>query len=183
MDCWNLFEYPINLVASICESYDPQEDSVPDLDGSVEYVLGTLYYEEEELLTKHYKSRVPCNEIAEDYGISTGEVKSMMEKVLNKIRKSERYDIIRYGVIGYVSRRVQTAYDDGAKYLDSHSKNFSAQEIGLSMTTTKMLNSHGLRTISEICAIKKSDLDNKIASRVEKKLKVLGLRLKKPYLS
>lgn len=183
MDYWNLFEYPINLVTSICESYDPHDDSIDDLVGSVEYVLSTLYNEEAELLRRHYECRVSCEAIAGIYGITIDDVKSMIEGVFNKIRKSVRYDILRYGVIGYASRRVQTAYDNCGKSLDKQSKNFSAQEIGLDMTTTKQLNSHGARTISEICSIRKTDLTSKTASCVERKLSKLGLRFKKPYLS
>ncbi|MDO5397554.1 MAG: DNA-directed RNA polymerase subunit alpha C-terminal domain-containing protein [bacterium] len=89
--------YPLNLLEALAEG--EWEDAVPDdIEGTLEYVFYTLKERERLVVNLRYKEKKTYVEIGKLLGICTERVRQIDCMAIRKLRKPQRYMLIKLGV-------------------------------------------------------------------------------------
>ena len=108
-------EYPWNLLVAIKGRSNrslPSPSSGYKSDG-LSYVLSLLCESDQELLRLHYQLGRTPSETASLLGIAPEDFPEMHSSVLRKLRSDFRWGCIRWGIAGYLRKRIAEEYDRG----------------------------------------------------------------------
>lgn len=192
-------EYPWNLLLAIrgrsCRSL-PSPSAGYKADGLV-YVLSLLKESDQELLRLRYQENKTQSETASYLGLSLKEIQTIEKSALEKLRSDTRWGYIRWGIAGYMRKRIQEEYQRGYHlgYCTGYRKGLEEvpdapdtdildlplETLGLSPRALNCLKVKGYQSIRDIVELKEPqifcirNLGKKCGQEIGEKLHVFGI--------
>lgn len=165
------YVYPFNLLFRLGfdEQFLENIDTIPDLNGSLQYALYLLSDKERKVLLYRYKDALKLSEIGEMLGISQQRASEIELHALGKLLHPTRLKYIKYGVMGVITKnndknndkikRLETILSETVELKDKFGiiniakKDYLSDEIktvGLSTKTYRSLLYAGVHTMSQL---------------------------------
>lgn len=169
-------EYPWNLLLAIKGRTGlslpvPSANYRPD---GLDYVLSLLNETDRELLRLRYREGRSTSETASLLGLPPEEFHAIEKNALEKLRSDTRWGYIRWGISGYLRRRIAEEYQKGyhAGYCAGYQQGMAAppssvsddvldlplEMLGLTRRTFHCLDRYGYQHIRDIVALKESKI-------------------------
>lgn len=105
-------EYPYNLLQAVDSRFDIQRGYKPpkDLAGTLAYIFQTYLSErEEDILHRRYMQKETLQAIADSLNLTKERIRQLEAKALSTLRTEEVWDILFYGMAGYLQFKVFNA--------------------------------------------------------------------------
>ncbi len=110
-------EYPRNLLEAVFRNHEQEAPAeiTPDICAGVEYALTLLEERDGEVLRMRYKEKMTLAQIAEILGVQSERVRQLEMRGLRRLYEPQRRIYIKYGIVGFIKRNRETAYQNGYK--------------------------------------------------------------------
>lgn len=107
-------EYPMNLLTALeNDMHISKEDYGENLDASVAFVLMLLTDREQEVIRLYFAEGKTLVETGKCIGVGAERVRQILAKALRKLRRPDRYTILKNGIWGAISSIRDEAYKKG----------------------------------------------------------------------
>lgn len=191
--------YPWNLLLAIKGHTShslPSPSSQYSTDG-LAYVLSSLNETEQALIRLRYMQNQSCPQTAQALSIPEEKLRDMERNVIRKLRSTPRWGYIRWGIAGYMRKRIQEEYQKGyhigyctgyRKGLEESPETRSAdlldlplETLGLSPRAYNCLHVRGYQRIRDITGLDETqiryirNLGKKSGQEIGEKLQSLGI--------
>ncbi len=196
-------DYPHNLLAAIRgRSRELPAVVTSDMEAGLSYALSTLDDAAQTLLRLYYQERHSLPEISAILSVPTRELELRQRAALEKLRRTFRWNYIRYGVSGYLKKTKSAQYSKGyyVGFFDGYQRGAEDARLGLptacdpdspldqpiealnlSHRAYNILHRTGYRyirdltTLDELEIYRIRNLGTKTADEVAKKLQAMGI--------
>lgn len=169
-------EYPWNLLLAIkgrSRRSLPSPSSAYKSDG-LSYVLSLLSESDQQLLRLLYQEGLTPSEAASALGIPPKEFPEMHKRVLEKLRSDFRWGLIRWGIAGYLRKRIADEYRSGyhAGFCTGYRQamaeppvpasdeilDLPLETLGLIRRSFNCLDRYGCRSIRDVAALEEKQI-------------------------
>ena len=177
--------YPKNLILSIQvtavhEIQLPFEDITDDIKAGLDYALSTLSEREQEIVRLRYQERLPLREIGLAIGVTTERIRSLVDRILRKLREPRVLGYIKYGKYGYEALVAQRE-EEKRKADVSNQLQMNLEELDLTIRSFNCLKKRGCNTVGDIVKlteeeiIETKNLGRKSMIEIAEKLRSIGV--------
>ena len=134
-----------------------------DFDGSLEYVLHTLTERERRVLDFRYQEGLTFEEIGKRFCVTRERIRQIHAKSLRKLRRPDRLNYLKYGVLGVIRRKSESAREAALASLpklDIKPEDITLEELELSVRSYNCLKRAGMNTLRDVAEMTFDELCN-----------------------